>query len=75
MIFNFDAELLGSKVYERAVRGPMKAALRRRHSEAKLDASSIDTKRNEEIEKLIRADKLRQRKEINVLLMGKSSAS
>lgn len=79
MVFNFDTELLSSKVYERAVRGLIKAAMRRRHPGANSDTSSIIahdiSKRNQDIEKLILADKQRQNREVKMLLLGKSCTS
>jgi hypothetical protein len=57
--FNFDAELLGSWVYERAVRRLLKVALKRQHLDAELVANS---KINKEIEgrfALINRDEIR----------------
>jgi hypothetical protein len=65
-VFNFDAEVLLSKAYERARRASLKAAIRRKQADLK-------SEQNEEIKRKLRDDERRQRREIRLLLLGMSS--
>jgi hypothetical protein len=63
-VFSFDRELFVSKVYERALRGSVKEALRRQQgdTQARMRSQAIDRRLEE--------DSKRLRRELKVLLLG-----
>ena len=63
-VFSFDRELFVSKVYERALRGSVKEALRRQQDDAKARM------RSEAIDRGLEEDSRKLRNEFKVLLLG-----
>jgi hypothetical protein len=81
IVFNFDHDLFITKVYERALRGSLKASLRRQQADfelSKMPALSPLKKQemekqgrqSEAIDRQLEEDRKRLRREVNVLLMG-----
>lgn len=74
LVFGFDGELFLTKVYDRAHRASVKATLRRQQYDTTSVKNRISYKKNEEIEKTIRADRKTQGREVKILLLGTSRA-
>jgi hypothetical protein len=68
LVFAFDSELFLTKVYDRALRGSVKSVLRRQQSDT-------ETTKNKEIERIIRADRKREGRQVWILLLGTSNAA
>lgn len=70
MIFDFDSKLFSSKIYEQALRGSVKEALRRQQG----DRRSTDLKRSQAIDRRIEEDSRRIRRECRVLVLGNENS-